>query len=207
MKLGDVHVVEEKNHYQCYQQLKFCPFCYGTITNTSNLDTIKETAFLEICYSLSDKKLTLDNSGKKKPNFVSLCTPPYSSKHLKRRLAESVAQVKPNAAKLKNDLLITLLCQLMIHITSRRWYFFLLSLSVGIFLHQTTQSRVFLEVLPSLGLYASYSKVMKCEQATGASRTSGNDTLNSLSVESKINSCQWVAEGFYFNLDTIYGMD
>ena len=48
---------------------------------------------------------------------------------------------------------------------------------------------------------------MKCEQTTGASRTSGDDTLNSLSVEFKINFCQWVAEVFYFNLDTIYGMD
>lgn len=81
-----------------------------------------------------------------------------------------------------------------------------MSLSVGIFLHQTTQSRIFLEVLTSLGLYASYSKVMKCEQATGASRTSGDDTLNSLSVESKINFCRWVADRFYFNLDTTYGM-
>lgn len=120
VKLGDIHVVEEKYHHQCYQQLKFCPFCYGTITNTSNLDTIKKTAFSEICYSLSDKKLTLDNSGKKKPNFISLCTPPHPSKHLKRRLAESVAQVKPNASKLKNDLSITLLCQLMMHIIPRR---------------------------------------------------------------------------------------
>ena len=92
----------------------------------------------------------------------------------------SVAQVKPNAAKLKNDLLVTLLCQLMMQIISRRLYFFPSSLSVGIFLHQTIQSRVFLEALSSLGLYASYSNVMECEQGAGASRTSGNDTLNSL---------------------------
>ena len=118
----------------------------------------------------------------------------------------SVAQVKPNAAKLKNDLLVTLLCQLMMQIISRRLYFFPSSLSVGIFLHQTIQSRVFLEALSSLGLYASYSKVMECEQAAGASRTSSNDTLNSLSVESNINFCRWVADRFYFNLDTIYGM-
>ena len=85
---GDIHAAVEKYHHQCYQQIKVCPSCYDTITNTSNLDTIKETAFLELCYSSSDKKFSLDNLEKKKSSFLSEYTPPYLSKHLKRKFPE-----------------------------------------------------------------------------------------------------------------------
>lgn len=88
---GHIHTVEESYHPQCHQQFKVhpkvCP-SYGTMTNACNLDTIKEAAYLELSYLLSDKKFTLHNIGEKNSNIIPECAPPYLSKHLKRKFTE-----------------------------------------------------------------------------------------------------------------------
>ena len=79
-----------------------------------------------------------------------------------------------------------------------------LLLSVGIFLHQTTRSRTILDVLSSLGLSASYEQVMSFVKSAAVHE--GNKFLDDvLKAEGKLPFCQWVADNFDLNEDTIFG--
>ena len=54
---------------------------------------------------------------------------------------------------------------------SKQDYISLLMLSVGIFVHQTTRSKVLLDVLSSLGFCASYAEVIKFERLAAVTRS------------------------------------
>ena len=53
----------------------------------------------------------------------------------------------------------------------KQGYISLLMLSVRIFVHQTTRSKVLVDVLSSLGLCASYPEVMKFERSAAVTRS------------------------------------
>ena len=109
-----------------------------------------------------------------------------------------------DSAKRKKKLLQASICHVIMHAVGKKHYISPLLLSVGLFLHQTTHSRIILDVHSSLGLSASYKQVMSFEKS--AAVHVGNKFLDDvLKAEGKLPFCQWVADNFDINEDTISG--
>ena len=87
---------------------------------------------------------------------------------------------------------------------SKQGYISPLILSVGIFVHQTTRSKVLLDVSLLPGLCDSYAKVIKIERSATVTRSEDFLRLISLNDDST-RFFQWVAHNFDFNEDTLTG--
>ena len=114
---------------------------------------------------------------------------------------------RTNSAKQKKKLLQISLCHIIMQAAGNQSYISPLLLSVGLFIHQTTRSGVFLDVLSSLGLSASYSQVMAFERSAVVSE-SIYDLPPGIAEKCKGGGfCQWVAYNFDYNEDTLTGHD
>ena len=108
------------------------------------------------------------------------------------------------AATLKKKLLQTSISHVIMNATSKKGYISPLFLTIGIFIHQTTRSRVLIDVLWSLGLCASYNQVMAFERCAAVTK-SDNDLPADLAVNDGQTYCQWVVDNFDLIEDTING--
>ena len=106
--------------------------------------------------------------------------------------------------KLKKQLLQTSICHILMQFVSKQGYISPLKLSVGIFVHQTARSEVLLDVLSSLGPCTSYSEVIKFERSAVVTRSEDFALLTSPNDDST-RFCQWAADNFDFNEDTLTG--
>ena len=82
-----------------------------------------------------------------------------------------------------------------------------LLLAVGLFIHQTTRSRLLIDVLSSLGLCVSYSQVMAFERSAVVSRSVEDSPPGLIQHGDNGGFCQWVADNFDYNEDTTTGHD
>ena len=114
------------------------------------------------------------------------------------------ATPRSGSARRKKQLLQTSICHVIMHVAGKKYYVSSLLISVGIFLHQTTRSRIILDALSSLGLCASYQQVMLFEKAAAVHVSNGFLDAE-LKKGEKLPFCQWVADNFDFNEDTITG--
>ena len=74
-----------------------------------------------------------------------------------------------------------------------------LLLSIGIFIHQTTRSKLLLNVLSSFGFCACYSQVMDIEKSA-VSNINVNDLMPGITSKNDGGGfCQWVADNFDLN--------
>ena len=112
---------------------------------------------------------------------------------------------RSDSAKMKKELLQTSLCHIIMQAAGKQQYISPLMMSVGLFIHQTTRSRLILDVLSSLGLCVSYDQVMAFERAAVCTHTINDLTPGLLSKDKRGGFCQWVADNFDYNEDTISG--
>ena len=112
---------------------------------------------------------------------------------------------KSDSAKMKKELLQTSLCHVIMQAAGKQSYISPLMMSVGLFIHQTTRSRVILDVLSSLGLCVSYDQVMAFERAAAVTHTIHDLAPGLVSKEGGGGFCQWVADNFDYNEDTVSG--
>ena len=104
-------------------------------------------------------------------------------------------------------LIIVSVCHAILQATKQPSFISPLQLSTGLFIHQTTRSRLLIDVLSSMGMCLSYNHVLTFERSAAVS-TSGDGLPPGLQ---KVNDgggfCQWVADNFDFNEDTLTGLD
>lgn len=105
---------------------------------------------------------------------------------------------RTQSACLKQRVIITTLCHIILQ-ASHQSFISPLLLSTGLFIHQTTRSRVALNLLSSLGASASYDQVMDFEKAAASQ---GNEEPNQSTAK---GFSQWVADNFDHNEDTLNG--
>ena len=113
-------------------------------------------------------------------------------------ILKSLVTSKFSPLRSDNAKLQTTICHILMQAVSKNGYISPLMLSVGTFVHQTTRSKVLLDVLSSLGLCASYVGVIKFEKSAAATTSEDFPLLTSPNDDST-RFCQWVADNFDFN--------
>ena len=113
-------------------------------------------------------------------------------------ILKSLVTSKFSPLRSDNAKLQTTICHILMQAVSKKGYISPLMLSVGTFVHQTTRSKVLLDVLSSLGLCASYVGVIKFEKSAAAT-TSEDFPLLTSPNDGSTRFCQWVADNFDFN--------
>ena len=107
------------------------------------------------------------------------------------------------SAKRKQNILKISVSHVIMQAASKAGYISPLLLCVGIFIHQTTRSRVIIDVLSALGLSASCNEVLTFKRSAAATRS--GDFLPSRTSVANVKFCQWVADNFDLNDDTLTG--
>ena len=106
----------------------------------------------------------------------------------------------------RNRLVIISICHLIMQATQKQPFISPLLLSIGLFIHQNTRSRVHIDVLSSLGLSISYSNVLAFERSAAVCSSRGLPPgLDKISEGGGFT--QWVADNFDYNEDTLTGHD
>ena len=126
---------------------------------------------------------------------------------LQEVISSLFSESKSPSAKEKKRLLKVSLCHVIMQATGKQSYISPLLLSVGLFIHQSTRSRVLLDVLSSLGFSASYDQVMAFERSAVVSHSINDLPPGLVGAQDGGGFCQWVADNFDYNEDTISGHD
>lgn len=126
---------------------------------------------------------------------------------LKEVIKALFSESRSASAKQKKLLLRTALCHAVMHAVSDQTYISPLMLSVGLFIHQSTRSRVLLDVLSSLGLSASYTQVMSFERSAVINHSVNELPPGLVAADDGGGFCQWIADNFDYNEDTLAGHD
>ena len=109
-----------------------------------------------------------------------------------------------SSANLRQRILIASVCHILMQ-ASHQSFMSPLLLSTGLFIHQTTRSRVALNLLSGLGVSVSYDQVINFEKAAAVTQTS-NATPQATQGDAITEVfCQWVADNFDYNEDTLNG--
>jgi len=82
-----------------------------------------------------------------------------------------------------------------------------LQLTTGLFIHQTTRSRTIIDVLFSLGFCSSYDHVINFERSATVSTLASDIPSALLKLSDGGGVCQWVADNFDYNEDSLTGHD
>ena len=82
-----------------------------------------------------------------------------------------------------------------------------LLLSVGLFIHQKTRSRILVDVLNSLGFSLAYDEIMGFQKAAVVSQSGKSFPPGSANMNDDLRFYQWVAHNFDYNEDTPTGHD
>ena len=80
-----------------------------------------------------------------------------------------------------------------------------LLLSIGLFIHKVSRSRLLVDVLHAVGFSVSYSEVIKFEKCAAVSNLSSDDFVTSDEFESGNTFWQFIADNFDHNEDTTTG--
>lgn len=118
-----------------------------------------------------------------------------------------LTESRTESAKMKKKLLQLSLCHVIMQASGKQSYISPLLLSVGLFIHQQTRSRVLLDVLSSLGLSVSYDQVIAFEKAAVVGRSIHDLPPGLVQQTEGEGFCQWVADNFDYNEDTLTGHD
>ena len=129
--------------------------------------------------------------------------------HLQGLIDAIFTESRSETAVLKKRLLKTGICHVIMNAAGRQSFISPLLLSVGLFIHQTTRSRILLDVLSSLGLCVPYSTVMAFQRSAVLGQRVEDLPVGMNSDKSDTNPqfCQWIADNFDFNEDTLTGSD
>lgn len=90
---------------------------------------------------------------------------------LQQLISSLSSESRSTSANSKKKLQDLAVAQAIIHSNTSPSYISPLLLSIGLFIHQTTRSRISIDVLSTLGFCASYAEVMKFERAAVTSQT------------------------------------
>ena len=109
--------------------------------------------------------------------------------------------------KRKQRLKQTSLSHVLMHAVGKKSFMSPLLLLIDLLIHQTTYSRVLLDVLSTLGLSVPYDQVIAFERSAAVEQ-SVSDVPPGLSANTNNGGfCQWIADNFYYNEDTVTGSD
>lgn len=122
---------------------------------------------------------------------------------LMRSMSSLQSAFRSKSAEQKKYLLQTSLVHALVNIAAKQTYVSLLLLSVGLFIHLTTRSRVIIHVLFSLGFCATYSQVV--ESHNPAMTHASQSPTHGLVALKEGEFCQWVADNFNHNEDSSSG--
>ena len=126
---------------------------------------------------------------------------------LKCLISSILTEPRSEMAKSKKNLIQIAICHVIMQAAGNQTFLSPLLLSIGLFIHQTTRSRVLLDVLSSLGLSVSYSQVIAFERSTAVNQTMPNSSSGIVDIDKGGGFCQWVADNFDYNEDTVSGHD
>ena len=129
---------------------------------------------------------------------------PETLRHL---IASMFTESRSESAKMKKELLQASICHVIMQAAGKQSFISPLLLSIGLLIHQTTRSRVLLDALSSLGLCVSYAQVMAFERAAAVKQSAQNLPSGLTERDKGGGFCQWVADNFDYNEDTISGKD
>ncbi|XP_071081970.1 uncharacterized protein [Haliotis cracherodii] len=107
------------------------------------------------------------------------------------------------SACLRQRIFIVSVCHILMQ-ASHQSFVSPLFLSTGLFIHQTTRSRVALNLLSTLGMSVSYDQVLDFEKAAVLSQQS-DDMPQASQGDVSSGFCQWIADNFDYNEDTLNG--
>ncbi|XP_048253265.1 uncharacterized protein LOC124140320 [Haliotis rufescens] len=106
----------------------------------------------------------------------------------------------------RNTLQMISLCHILMNAVAPNPYQSPLLFSTGLFIHQTTRSKLVLNLLSSLGMTMSYDTILDFERSAVTSRNI--DDLHpgiGVNEDGTEGFCQWIADNFDYNEDTISG--
>jgi hypothetical protein len=106
-----------------------------------------------------------------------------------------------------NSLVIISICHAILQAAKHPSFISPLQLSTSLFIHQTTRSRLLIDVLSSLGLAISYNRVLSFERSAAVSTSEDGLPPGLMKADAGGGFCQWVADNFDYNEDTLTGQD
>ena len=140
------------------------------------------------------------------PSDIDLCKLDEETPEMVRDLVKTMfKECRSGTAKEKKLLQQISISHVIMQSAGPQTYISPLLLSVGIFIHQTTRSRLLLDLMAALGFSVSYAQVMAFERA--AVKGQSHDTLHAGIVPQDQDGgfCQWIADNFDKNEDTVTG--
>ena len=114
-----------------------------------------------------------------------------------------MSRSRSQSSQRKKDLWKTSIAHAIMQFSQKEGYLSPLLLSLGLFVHQTTRSRVLIDILYSLGYSVSYTEVMNFERNAAVSNATYDNCNNE--QESQDMFLQFIADNFDHNEDTKTG--
>ena len=128
-------------------------------------------------------------------------------KILQQLIATMFSEARSETARTKRKVLQLSVAHVIMQAAGNKSFISPLLLAVGLFIHQTTRSRLLIDVLSSLGRCVSYSQVMAFERSAVVSRSVEDSPPGLIQHGHNGGFCQWVADNFDYNEDTTTGHD